>query len=149
MPEPFSRLTDLETLALTLWGEARGEPILGKLAIACVVRNRSLARHLTIKETCLQPMQFSCFTPKGGKTNYGFVKKKAEAILKHDTAAMSDPAWLECQWIALGVLQFKVRDITGGADHYMTTDLYESKPPKWASKMKVAYTNGEHTFLRA
>jgi spore germination cell wall hydrolase CwlJ-like protein len=148
MPEPFTRLTDLETLALTLWGEARGESILGKLAIACVIRNRSLARHLTIKETCLQPMQFSCFTPKGGKTNYQMVKAKAEAILAHDATALGDPAWLECYWVALGTEQFKLRDITHGADHYMTTDLLQSNPPKWASAMDTTIVLGAHTFLR-
>lgn len=149
MPEPFSRLTDLETLALTLWGEARSEPILGKLAIACVVRNRSIARRLTIKDVCLQPMQFSCFTPKGGKTNYGFVKQKAEAILNHDANLTVDESWLECLWIALGIVQFCVRDIVFGADHYLATEMFESAPPKWATRMMTVATVGAHTFLRA
>ena len=145
----FHRLTDLETLALTLWGEARGEPILGKLAIACVIRNRADRRHLSFKEVCLQPNQFSCFSPKGGKKNYDMVVRQAEAILSHANIALSHPSWLECQWVALGVMQFKLRDTTDGADHYMTTDLYQFKPPKWAKAMVEANIFGAHTFLRS
>ena len=149
MAEPFSKLTDLETLSLTLWGEARGEPILGKLAIACVIRNRSVKRDLTIKEVCLQPNQFSCFSPKGGERNYALVKERAEDVLAHDPIALTAASWLECQWIALGVMQFKIKDITGGSDHYMTTDLYDNNPPGWAKTMAVAQTFGAHTFLRS
>jgi N-acetylmuramoyl-L-alanine amidase len=149
MPEPFTRLTDLETLALTLWGEARGESIVGKLAIACVIRNRSLARNLTIKEVCLQPMQFSCFQPKGGQANYQRVREMATAILGGDHSLFANPEWLECQWVALGITQFKLRDVTQGADHYMTTDLLDTNPPKWAQAMESTIVLGAHTFLRA
>ena len=33
-------LTDTEVFAKTLWGEARGEGIIGMLAVACVIKNR-------------------------------------------------------------------------------------------------------------
>lgn len=31
---------DIDTLARTVWGEARGESLLGKEAVACVILNR-------------------------------------------------------------------------------------------------------------
>ena len=33
-------LTDTQILLLTLWGEGRGEPIEGRVAIGSVIRNR-------------------------------------------------------------------------------------------------------------
>lgn len=37
--KPFSDL-DLDTMALTVWAEARGEAIIGQRAVAWVIRNR-------------------------------------------------------------------------------------------------------------
>ena len=36
----LDRLTDVQILALTLFGEARSEPIEGIVGVGCVIRNR-------------------------------------------------------------------------------------------------------------
>ena len=59
MPVLFSD----EALAVsTIWQEARGEPFLGKLAVAQVIRNRVLRKYTsdgTVAGTVLSPSQFS------------------------------------------------------------------------------------------
>lgn len=60
---------DVVTLARTLWGEARGEPIEGQVAVAWVIRNRAdgarfagqlLGREGAVAHVCLTLWQFSC-----------------------------------------------------------------------------------------
>src|SRR5688500_4029200 len=65
--------TDLDTLARTLWGEARGEGRNGMQAVANVIMNRyKLARSnsgyarqwgRTVAEVCRKKYQFSCWLP--------------------------------------------------------------------------------------
>ncbi len=60
----LDRLTEPQLLARCIWGEARGEPIQGKLAVAHVVLNRVKAQSYygkTIRDVILKPWQFSCF----------------------------------------------------------------------------------------
>lgn len=55
---------DIDILARTIYGEARGEPWEGKIAVAWVVRNRAERGGWwgdTIREVCLKPWQFSCW----------------------------------------------------------------------------------------
>ena len=64
MPVLFSD----EALAVsTIWQEARGEPFLGKLAVAQVIRNRVLLKYNsdgTVAGTVLAPYQFSGWNTK-------------------------------------------------------------------------------------
>lgn len=57
-----------EALAVsTIWQEARGEPFLGKLAVAQVIRNRVLLKYNsdgTVAGTVLAPYQFSGWNTK-------------------------------------------------------------------------------------
>ena len=56
---------DIDILARTIYGEARGEKTAGKKAVACVIMNRYKAKKWfsgkTIAETCQKPWQFSCW----------------------------------------------------------------------------------------
>ena len=57
-------MTDLEALTLTLYGEARGEPIEGLIGVAMVIRNRVRDKYrgaVNYEEVCLAPAQFSCW----------------------------------------------------------------------------------------
>ena len=81
--KPLAEQPPVSLLALTLWGEARGEPVLGKRAVAWVVRNRmSIAEAWlerkgrqhplfgdgTVAGVVLRPYQFSCWL-KGDPTS--------------------------------------------------------------------------------
>ena len=48
-------------LRLCLWAEARGEPVIGRLAILYVLENRAIHRGSTLKTEVLRPRQFSSF----------------------------------------------------------------------------------------
>lgn len=62
------RLISDEGLAVaTIWQEARGEPFLGKLAVAQVIKNRTLRKYNsdgTVPGTVLAPYQFSGWNTK-------------------------------------------------------------------------------------
>jgi spore germination cell wall hydrolase CwlJ-like protein len=134
-------------LALTLWAEARGETLEGRVAVACVVRNRMARRRQTAADVCLAPAQFSCWNA-GRDANH-----RALADLVTTLAAgrsIQDPIVRECQWIADGVLSGACRDITKGADHYLTTALLSStKKPGWVGAMTWVATIGSHAFYRS
>ena len=69
MGETDAFLRTIDTLARTIYGEARGEPIRGKEAVAAVVLNR-VGRAMerggwwwgsSVAEVCRRPWQFSCW----------------------------------------------------------------------------------------
>ena len=66
-------LDDWQALTLTLYGEASAEPIEGKVAVGCVVRNRVQTPNRygsTYRAVCHQRAQFSCWWTFGGVPNY-------------------------------------------------------------------------------
>lgn len=143
-----SKLTDLDALALTLWAEARGESILGRVAVGCVIRNRMARRGLSAKAVCLQPMQFSCWQTIDGRANYDALAAIVDTLNAGRTVA--DAAVRECYWIAQGVLDGDVRDVTKGSDHYITTRLLSSThKPGWLKGMEWATTIENHAFYRS
>lgn len=135
---------DLDTLGRTLWGEARGEPDEGKIAVAWVIRNRAerpaFARHLAGREgavewVCKAPWQFSCWNAQDPN------RAKLVALHPHSFA-------VELQ-IATDVLKGAAPDPTGGADHYHTIDAPSWAtlwPPDWAPKMVETARFGGHVF---
>ena len=46
-------LTDNQIVAMTIWGEARGEGEAGMYAVACVISQRAINRNTTPAEICL------------------------------------------------------------------------------------------------
>jgi N-acetylmuramoyl-L-alanine amidase len=130
----FADLTDAETLALLLFGEARGESYGGQVAVAWVVRNRANARQWpdTVKAVALQPYQFSCFNP----SDRNFPLLRSMAIHK------SIPDVLLT--LANRVLNGDIKDPTQGATNYHTVSIR----PKWAGSLVYTVTIGAHKFYR-
>lgn len=141
-------LSDQDVVALTLYGEARGEPIEGLLAVGCVIRNR-----VTVdlghdgrpdwwgegyRGVCLQPKQFSCWND--GDPTQAAVVTAAQAIM-HGTP---DPWLAQCLWAAEGVTRDWLRDLTSGATHYHT----DAVSPAWAKSMILTVRKGHHLFYR-
>jgi N-acetylmuramoyl-L-alanine amidase len=141
-------LSDRDAFLLTLWGEARGEPIEGKVAVASVVMNRYRAPRRygrTVKAVCHARAQFSCWWKFGGETNYRMVMARAEAVISGTT--FDDPQWLECAWVVDGMLAGALRSRVGASTHYLTTALLRLAPPAWAIRKRAAFVVGAHSFF--
>ncbi len=132
-------------LALTCWGEARGEPRDGQIAVCWVIKNRAAYRRQTIQEVCLAKAQFSCWW--GEDANAQALRRRAQRVLAGDI--VPDPSWLTLLTLAYQVLVGIIPDPTLGGDHYLTQTLYEGEDcPAWAKTMPVAVHIGAHVFLK-
>lgn len=131
----FELITDTELLSMMIYGEARGESTVGKLAVAKVAINRS--KHpawwgKTLRECILKPKQFSCFNANDPNSH----------ILLH--MAQHKEFNLACLVIAELALSPYTIDPSCGATHYHT----ESIQPEWSLDMSVTSRIGNHVFLR-
>ena len=137
-------LSEIEVLALTIYGEARGELIEGQVAVAAVIRNRVNTRKQTYKDICLEPKQFSCwneFDP-----NYPILSGLADKMLAPG-GLVPEPILKQCLYVAVGTINGSLIDNTKGSKNYMTNDLYKSKMVHWASEMQIGAVIGKQTFL--
>ena len=140
-------LSDDALLSLTIYGEARGEPLEGQIAVACCVRNRRRdPDHRwgeTYRAVCLQPSQFSCWSPAGGVTNHDTVLQAARSLLtKADVVPLLDQA----AWVALGISRGAILDTVRGANHYHTASLVPR--PAWTKGRTPLLQKGGHVFYR-
>lgn len=147
MPVDISQLSDTEILALTIYGEARGEPIEGQIAVANVINNRFLnnpKKYKSISEVCLEPLQFSCWNMND--PNYTMLLELGSQIFY---GPVPDNFTLkQCVWIATGIINDSLLDNTKRSKNYMTKTLYYSyDKPTWAIKAKVNVELGNHVFL--
>lgn len=137
---PLPTPADLEVAWRTVWGEARGEPFEGKLAVAWVIRNRwqnqggQFAADVTAAAACLRRWQFSCWLP-------------ADPNLPRLLAVPAgDPMALEClEAVARAFRAAPAADPTGGATHYHAAWL--SPPPDWAAGREPSARIGRHLFF--
>jgi spore germination cell wall hydrolase CwlJ-like protein len=117
-------MTDLEALTLTIWGEARGEPIEGKIGVAMVMRNRLLSKYrgaLTYIEVCTAHAQFSAWTEE---SNQMLAEAHVLELSQHP-----DPVLQLCIEIAKATINVKLADNTVGANHYYADSI---PAPFWA-----------------
>lgn len=128
---------DIIILAKTIWGEARGEDIPGKVAVAYVVLNRAKENSWYgdgIADVCTKPWQFSCW-------NKSDPNSKKLAWLTLDDAEFQD-----CLYAALGAVRGHLPDPTQGATHYYAYATIER--PAWASRAVSIGRIGGHEFFR-
>lgn len=124
---------DLLTAARTVYGEARGEPFNGQVAVAWVIRNRAsrvafagpLAGHPgSVDFVCTMPWQFSCWNENDPN----------RAVIEN--LQWDDPALAKVQDVVTGVFLCDTEpDPTNGADHYHTIAKPAGArvwPPYWA-----------------
>lgn len=155
---PGDKLTfdiDVKVLAITLDAEGRNESILGRAAIAWTVKNRRAGlgpladRDKTYAEICLRRLQYSCWWRVGGEQNYLRTLNLAEQVFGLDDEIRTLPSQLrESAWIAQGVIQGVIKDPVQGATHYLTTALYRTQPPTWATADKEVRAIEHHTFMK-
>ena len=138
-------LRDVDVLALTLWGESRGESLAGRIAVACVIRNRAAAASWYgdgISGVCLKRWQFSCWLPQGGEAN---CKRLMAMANKTHISRVKIPAYRECFWIAQGICSEAVRDTVNRSNHYYVDG---TRKPKWAGGQTPVLKLGTHLFFR-
>ena len=131
-------------LARTLWGEARGEGVVGMQAVARVVINRWRAGYRgrkTVTEVCLDPAQFSCWNADD--------PNRAQ-MLRLDRNAR-DPDFKDALATAADALtpaslEGRVADPTLGAKHYVATTLPASLRPDWLLDKQPCAVIGRHEF---
>lgn len=134
----FLKEIEIDVLARTLWGEARGEGSTGMEAVASVILNRVevAKRHNgywwgnTIIQVCQKPYQFSCWN----KLDPNF--KKLTSVTADDMHFAT-----ALRVARRAVLGF-IKDATLGATHYHTLAIL----PNWAKGKKPTTHIGHHVF---
>ena len=131
---------EIDVLARTLWGEARGEGKQGMEAVAAVILNR--VRHAankggywwgnTIIQVCQKPFQFSCWNK--ADPNFRKLQSVHENDLHFATALR----------IARRAVLGRIEDKTNGAMHYHAAGIL----PDWAEENQPTARIGHHIFYR-
>ncbi len=95
---------------------------------------------------CHAPDQFSCWWQTGPNTDR--VYATAEALMRRQVTGGAGSALAQLQWVAAGVLDDLLIDNVRRADHYVTTQLWQTKPPAWLRGRSPVAVRGNHTFFR-
>lgn len=154
-PEIRASLADLDALALTLFGEARGEPVEGRIAVGSVIRNRVKAPRrfgTTYAAVCHARAQFSCWFRFGGEQNYKLMYDLALAIIEHKPLpldAVSLAIYEETRFVAEGIADERLRDRVRGATHYYAPAAMvpRDRVPDWAIGKAPVAKVGSHLFF--
>ncbi len=144
MNDMFLKLSEKQILALTIYGEARGESTEGKIAVGSVILERVDHRDWdgkTIHEVCLKPWQFSCFNerdPNMGKLLY---------IAGHwDSEMTLNSALNNCYCIAAGLIDGLILRTKEIAENHATQYCRAGTDAGWKDKMKKVATVDHHEF---
>jgi N-acetylmuramoyl-L-alanine amidase len=138
-----------DILARTIWGEARGEIMAGKIAVAWTIKNRAaiaaayekqhgVARQHygdgSIASACQMPKQYSCW-------NSGDANLIAMEAVDDESGSFRD-----CLAVARQVIAGTLADPVQGATHYYADTLPE--PPAWAVGHEPVAHIGHHLFFK-
>ena len=134
-PAPMSLKTSLDCLALNIYHEARGEPLLGKLAVGHVVMNR-VAHPRFPGDVCTVITQ-------GGEWPRGHCQFSWWCDGRSDRPG-NVAAWRESRDLAREILIGSHQDPTDGALWYHATSV----SPAWRTDFSVGPKIGNHVFYR-
>ncbi|VGO15369.1 Spore cortex-lytic enzyme [Pontiella desulfatans] len=134
-PETIPEDSELSAriISYTLFGEARGETLKGKMAIAAVIHTRANLKNKSYAEICLQEAQFSCWNKLDGvPANYS----TGIDMLPIDVKARN-----ECYCVAWLLIsgQYKWESLT----HFYNPDKVT---PAWAVSLRRTQKIGKHIF---
>ena len=134
MMAPYNHY-DIDIVARTLFGEARGEGSLGMRAVAHVIRNRVRDKRWrdTYAEVCLRSKQFSAWN-----------RRNPQYPLMRDIG-LDNATYRIAYAIAAEVMAAESEDVTQGANHYFATSI---DPPSWADPVKETVTIQSHRFFK-
>lgn len=135
------RETEIDVLARTIWGEARGEGSIGMQAVACVILNRwKVAQSRggrywwgnSIIAICRKPYQFSAWNRND--PNFRKMRRVDESNIYFVTAKR----------LARRAVYGMLEDPTGGATHYHAIGITAI----WAHGEKPCAVIGDHIFYK-
>ncbi len=141
VPETSRTAREIDILARTIWGEARGESVSGMEAVASVILNRvAIAEKFggkywwgnSIETVCRKRLQFSCWN----ETDPNYHKLLA--------VGSDDKAFSVALRIARRAVGGMLDDKTNGATHYHA----QSVNPFWANSAVQTCTIGNHVFYK-
>ena len=142
--DTFGHLDDKQLMALTIYGEARGEGREGMIAVGSVILERVDHRGWdgdTIKSVCLMPWQFSCFLPED--PNFHSLKLTANNFAAQ--FRQSD-ILRKCFAVASDLIDGTLARTPEIAKHNATQYCTAAVNPNWKTKMKLVATVGHHEF---
>lgn len=133
----YEEAVQIDTLARTVWGEARGEGRTGMEAVASVIMNR-VARPgwwgKDVTSVCKSKDQFSCWNQDDVNLKKMLGVTGADAPF---TVALD---------VATKAVRRQLPDPTDGADHYFNPNKVL---PSWAQHMDYCRRIGNHEFYRS
>lgn len=139
------RELDIDVLARTIWGEARGEGQAGQIAVGWCIRNRvEMDLHGDGKPdwwgegyagVCKAKWQFSCWNRNDPNSAYLRGEKQIPAA-----------QFIQCREAAIAVIDGHQPDPTGNATHYYSTTM--KTPPAWAKVATRTKKIGRHIFFK-
>ena len=148
--KPFSqgiraKQAEEKCLATAVYGEARGESLRGKIAVAYSALNRAVNR--TICGVILAPKQYSIFN------NNPTLRAAAMSpnIDPPKNNVIDERSWKESVMVAKIVISKSVSDPTHGATHYLADKVMKIKHyhyPKWSKEYKLITTIDNHKFYK-
>lgn len=137
--------TDIDVLARTIYGEARGEysradgGLAALIAVGNVVMNRFTHPRQrygkSVTEICQRPYQFSCWNARDPN------RLLIEAVYPGDNKTFD-----VCLEVAEKVITGTWPDLTQGANHYHTVLL--TPEPAWALGKRPMGRIGQHLFYK-
>lgn len=140
---------DILYMAATIWGEARGEPYLGKVAVAWVIMNRANKPGAWSRQSdqavpadtpaavCIEPLQFSCWNAADPNS------KMVKALTAGDALQnLGNEVYRSCLRAAIDVIDLVEADPTNGSTNYHATGIL----PAWAVRKSPAAEIGRHLF---
>ena len=128
--------SDVTVMAKTIWAEARGECLLGQLAVGRVILNRLKSPKVwwgnTIAGICYKDWQFSCWN------------KNDPNRTKLDELAPDDKKLKPFIDMAKFLIVFQDTDFLKGCDHYINP---RHAQPDWVKGKKPYIVIGKHEFF--
>ena len=133
----YLKMRDIDVLARTIWGEARGEGRSGMEAVAAVVMNRfrSAAWYSapTVAGVAMKRFQFSAWNPNDPNHD------------KLINVTKDDPDFALAMNIAHDAIYGRGDDPTDGATHYYANYI---NPPNWTQGATQTAQIGQHLFFK-